>query len=1089
MRRLVAMIVIGVVGASACTGQSYDSVDRGREADVLDVVTSGWGSVRPRPEGVALDGSSDLADHVFVEITARRVDDGAIEVGVQLNATTLLLPRERVFDLASVPVGRWWSSSSVGSGDVAALSSSVEDGGDQASAPGWLEVEVRARRLDGGDTEFVLAAPSGRDLLPRERVVTPSDLLDGRWFATSPLVLSIDGERAGLASPGDAIGEGFGAISLGSGYGGARSHACGIGPERRISCWGEDRWGQASPPDGEFVAVSAGGSHTCALRTDGDAACWGDARRSARVGVLVAVSAADSNTCGIRPDGSVECWSQGRDQAGAATPPAGAFVSVSAGSRHSCGLRISGEVACWGTNSVRRSGGPDSVQEVLSEDGSGPAAPPAGAFTAVTVGYQHSCGIRPDGTAECWGDDYYGQSSPPDGTFTALSADYDFTCGLRTDGSAVCWGGLPPEERFGPQPEHLEQAPASPPAGSFTALSVGDGEACGLRPDGRVDCWFPGSYEPYGPVHFHFIADHYADGDFSQTFDVTHVPAGSLRAVSVGGRHACGIDADAAVNCWGGNVQGQATPPPGRFHAVSSGGRHTCAIAADRLVTCWGETRHGQAATPSGTFSTIDAGWEHTCGVHTNERLACWGDDTHGQSTPPSGVFRHVAAGGRHSCGLHADWTVTCWGDDTYGQADAPSGDFRSVVAGALHTCGLRFDRAAECWGADDAGQSSPPERLRFDEIATGADYSCGRSVRSVVCWGAARPADGPSSATWSISPTLPNRSLRFTSLSAGSQIACGILVDTTAECWIATRRRNIDTPPSPTTTRAPAGEFTTVSAGAYHNCALDTGGVIACWGENTHAQATPPTGLFEAVSSGERHSCAIAAGGEITCWGENTFGQARPPSGRFDSLSAGAYFNCALDSDGAITCWGDEKYRQATPPSGEFASLSAGERHACALDPHGAIACWGDNALGQATPPAGTYTALDSGKVHTCALSTGGAVICWGRDTDLDIYDPFTGRAPPATPRWKFTAIAVGTHHTCAIDMDGNVECAPDRAPEGPYDLAAVAYEFYWRAWSDSRSEPLPGPFATLSAGMYHTCGIRFDDTIDCWSGREPRN
>ena len=33
--------------------------------------------------------------------------------------------------------------------------------------------------------------------------------------------------------------------------------------------------GQATPPAGSFVSVSAGWGHTCGLRSDGSVACWG----------------------------------------------------------------------------------------------------------------------------------------------------------------------------------------------------------------------------------------------------------------------------------------------------------------------------------------------------------------------------------------------------------------------------------------------------------------------------------------------------------------------------------------------------------------------------------------------------------------------------------------------------------------------------------------------------------------------------------------------------------------------------------------------------------------------------------------------
>jgi hypothetical protein len=40
----------------------------------------------------------------------------------------------------------------------------------------------------------------------------------------------------------------------------------------------------------------------------------------------------------------------------------------------------------------------------------GQATPPAGAFTQVSAGYLHTCGVRSDGTGVCWGDNSDGQA-------------------------------------------------------------------------------------------------------------------------------------------------------------------------------------------------------------------------------------------------------------------------------------------------------------------------------------------------------------------------------------------------------------------------------------------------------------------------------------------------------------------------------------------------------------------------------------------------------------------------------------------------------------------------------------------------------
>ena len=63
---------------------------------------------------------------------------------------------------------------------------------------------------------------------------------------------------------------GFVDVSYGS------DHACALHKDGRIACFGSDEHGKATPPDGEFNAVSAGEHGACAIREeDGVVICWG----------------------------------------------------------------------------------------------------------------------------------------------------------------------------------------------------------------------------------------------------------------------------------------------------------------------------------------------------------------------------------------------------------------------------------------------------------------------------------------------------------------------------------------------------------------------------------------------------------------------------------------------------------------------------------------------------------------------------------------------------------------------------------------------------------------------------------------------
>lgn len=117
-------------------------------------------------------------------------------------------------------------------------------------------------------------------------------------------------------------------------------HACARTRAGRVSCWGENRFGQlgngsaepyvaeprAVPIEG-VVQLALGASHTCALTAAGRVFCWG------------------SNGGGALGDGTTE----DRRTPTAATG-LDAMVEVVAGYAHSCARRSDGAVFCWGAN-------------------------------------------------------------------------------------------------------------------------------------------------------------------------------------------------------------------------------------------------------------------------------------------------------------------------------------------------------------------------------------------------------------------------------------------------------------------------------------------------------------------------------------------------------------------------------------------------------------------------------------------------------------------------------------------------------------------------------------------------------------------
>lgn len=53
------------------------------------------------------------------------------------------------------------------------------------------------------------------------------------------------------------------------------NHACAIGTNDTITCWGQNNHGQADAPTGTYRAISVGANHACAIGTDDTITCWG----------------------------------------------------------------------------------------------------------------------------------------------------------------------------------------------------------------------------------------------------------------------------------------------------------------------------------------------------------------------------------------------------------------------------------------------------------------------------------------------------------------------------------------------------------------------------------------------------------------------------------------------------------------------------------------------------------------------------------------------------------------------------------------------------------------------------------------------
>lgn len=181
-----------------------------------------------------------------------------------------------------------------------------------------------------------------------------------------------------------------------------------------------------------------------------------------------------------------------------------------------------------------------------------------------------------------------------------------------------------------------------------TADPDGDGWGSGL------DC---GPTDP--DIHPFAAETSYDDVDSDCDGTVHH-----RQLMSGGGKHACLIQEDATLRCWGDDTYGQATPPEGTFTQVAAGYEHTCGLRTDGTVTCWGDNGDGESDAPDGTYVWLDVAYWNSCAIDPDGVPVCWGLSGVVDDEPvPDGTFVRVEVGGQYMCALAADGTPSCWGN------------------------------------------------------------------------------------------------------------------------------------------------------------------------------------------------------------------------------------------------------------------------------------------------------------------------------------------------------------------------------------------------------------------------------------------
>ena len=186
------------------------------------------------------------------------------------------------------------------------------------------------------------------------------------------------------------------------------------------------------------------------------------------------------------------------------------------------------------------------------------------------------------------------------------------------------------------------------------------------------------------------------------------------------------------------------------------------------------------------------------------------------------------------------------------------------------------------------------------------------------------------------------------------------------------------------------------------------------------------------------------------------------------------------------------------------WVSLAAGESHACAADNLGNVFCWGSNDRAQLSAPAGSGTAVPTlsqigvgavevlaGSGYSCSLTASGAATCWGegRIGQLGNGGQFISPIGDRVAGGPWSDVSTGVYHACGL-VGSQVSCwggdrygasLGHRLPVQSRCTSPTTQEFWWCSLEPT---PLDAPqdLVTVSAGLWHTCGVDGAGAVHCW-------
>src|SRR3989339_719679 len=445
-------------------------------------------------------------------------------------------------------------------------------------------------------------------------------------------------------------------------------------------------------------------------------------------------------------------------------------------------------------------------------------------------------------------------------------------------------------------------------------------------------------------------------------------------------------------------------------------------------------------------------------------------------------VFKEgsISAGYQHSCGIRAnDSRVLCWGEGAFGR----QGD------------GSTADNLVPTLTSDISNYSS---------VSAGQYHTCGISANDsrVLCWG--NSANGKlgdeQNGVYVLNPNLTTDISAYLMITVGYDHTCGIRAnDLRVLCWGAGTYGQLgdgepgDNLNSNITTDS--SSYTSVSAGRYHTCGIRVNDLrVLCWGESLYGRLgdgqngvdvlnpnlTTDTSAYSSISAGYEHTCGIrASDGRVLCWGESASYQLGDGQNTLDRNVS------TLTTDISPYKKGFTQGNETLVSILSSSNLHAGEiwKLSCRAYDFTSYSSWMNSSIITILggPPTMATVKINS-TVNTKNDSIYG--YCNGTDKESDDlayqYQWYNGSTVYFNGTlFKEGSISAGNYHTCGIRAnDSRVLCWGGR------NYGALG------DGNDSNTDNLnpnvttdTSSYISVSAGYFYTCGIRANDSrVLCW-------